>query len=108
MPSLLKSTVVGFGLLAGVAATAHAQSVSTLPPTTPTAVAPPYSSTKIVPNPGNSTVWQQAPNQATAAGKMYPDPGGSTSWQGEHYQPAPGYESNVSQHPYSSIGPKPN
>jgi hypothetical protein len=108
MPSLLKSTVLGFGLLAGVAATAHAQSVSALPPTTPTSAAPSYSATKIVPNPGNSMVWPQGPNQATAAGKIYPDPGSGTSWQGEHYQAAPGYESDVSQHPYSSIGPKPN
>ena len=108
MPSLLKSTVIGFGLLAGVTATAYAQSVSALPPSTPTAVAPPYSATKIHPSPGGSTLWQQEANPTTASGRIYPDPGGSTSWRGEHYQPVPGYDSDVTQHPYSSIGPKPN
>jgi hypothetical protein len=33
MSSLLKTTILGLGLFAGVAATAHAQSVSALPPT---------------------------------------------------------------------------
>ena len=32
MPSMFKSTVLGFGLLVGAAAIAHAQSVSALPP----------------------------------------------------------------------------
>jgi hypothetical protein len=71
-------------------------------------VAPPYSATKIRPSPGGSTLWQQGPNPTTASGRIYPDPGGSTSWRGEHYQPAPGYDGDVTQHPYSSIGPKPN
>ena len=94
MPSLLKSTVLGFGLLAGLAATAYAQSVSALPPTTPTpaAVAPPYSATKIRPSPGGSTVWQE-PNPATASGKVYTYPGNSTSAPASQYQP---------------VGPKPN
>jgi hypothetical protein len=89
MSGLLKSTVIGFGLLAGVAATAYAQSVSTLPPTSPatapTAATPPVSSSKIVPNPG-----------------------GNGTWQEEHYQPTSGYSTDKSQHPYStSIGPQP-
>ena len=43
MPSLLKSSVLGLGLLAGVAATAYAQSVSSLPPAgaAPVATTPP-------------------------------------------------------------------
>jgi hypothetical protein len=90
MSSLLKSTILGMGLLAGVAATAHAQSVSTLPPTNPattapTATAPVYSST-----------------QPTG-----PNAGVNSSWE-HHYSPAPGYEADKVQHPYStSIGPQP-
>jgi hypothetical protein len=86
MSSLLKSAVLGLGLLAGAAATVHAQSVSALPPTSPpTAGAPATSSAKIVPNPG-----------------------GGSSWQEERYQPGPNYGADTSQHPYStSIGPTP-
>ena len=89
MPSVLKSTVLSLGLLAGVAAAAQAQSVSSLPPsspaTVPNAATPSYSTNKIVPNPG-----------------------GASRWQEQHYQPAPGYSGDASQHPYStSIGPKP-
>jgi len=89
MSSVFKSTVLGFGLLVGAAATAHAQSVSALPPNgtaaAPAATTSPYSSTKIVPNPGVGSTWQE-----------------------ERYQPAAGYEADKSQHPYStSIGPQP-
>jgi hypothetical protein len=90
MPSLFKATVLGFGLLAGVAATAQAQSVSALPPTSPptgqTSTTPPFSSTQ----------------------SIYPKPGGSQVWQEEHYQPKADYDADKAQHPYStSIGPKP-
>jgi hypothetical protein len=89
MSSLVKSTILSLGLLAGVAAVAHAQSVSSLPPSgSPAAAtgAPVYSSTT----------------------KIFPNPGGGSSWQEEHYQAAPGYTADPAQHPYStSIGPKP-
>jgi hypothetical protein len=57
MVSLLKSTVLSVGLLVGLAATAHAQSVSALPPdggtSTPTAQSPVYGSTQsFFPKPG--------------------------------------------------------
>lgn len=89
MSSLVKSTVLSLGLLAGAATAAHAQSVSSLPPSgspaAPTA-APAYSSTT----------------------KILPNPGGGSSWQEEHYQAPPNYNADSSQHPYStSIGPKP-
>ena len=93
MVSLVKSTVLGFGLLAGVAATAYAQSVSALPPTTPSTEAQPYSATKIHPNPGGSQVWRQEPNQPTASYSPYPLPGSGTSAPGSQSQP---------------LGPKPN
>jgi hypothetical protein len=91
MSSLLKSTVIGFGLLAGVAATAYAQSVSTLPPTSP-ATAP-----TAAPAPVTSSAQPASPN-----------PGSNSTWREEHYQPGPDYATDKSQHPYStSIGPQP-
>jgi hypothetical protein len=89
MSSLLKSAVLSLGVLAGTAAVALAQSVSSLPPSGPAtaaAVATPPSSTS----------------------KIFPNPGGNTTWQEEHAQPAVGAEADRSQHPYSpSIGPQP-
>ncbi len=90
MPSLLKSSVLALGLLAGVAATAYAQSVSSLPPAgaAPVATAPP------------------AVTSSTQG--FFPKPGGNTVFQENHHQPVAGYDSDKSQHPYStSIGPRP-
>jgi hypothetical protein len=90
MPRLFTSTVLGVGLLAGVAATAHAQSVSALPPTSPATVQTP----KTAPFSSNQSV--------------FPKPGGNSVWQEEHYQPSANYDADAAQHPYStSIGPKP-
>ena len=63
MPSLFKSAVLGFGLLAGVGAAAHAQSVSALPLTRPATgqiVTPPPSSTtqSFFPKPGGNQAWE--------------------------------------------------
>lgn len=90
MPSLLKSTVLGVGLVTGVALAAQAQSVSSLPPASQgpaqTAITQPYGSTQ----------------------RLVPGPGGAQTWREDHYQPAQGYASNPAEHPYStSIGPKP-
>jgi len=88
MPNLIKSTVLGLGLLAGVAVSAHAQSVSTLQPTSPATAAPP---------PVTSSTQSFAPN-----------PGNNSAWKEQHYQPASDYDADKSQHPYStSIGPQP-
>ena len=90
MSSLVKSTVLGLGLLAGVGAVVHAQSVSSLPPsgpaTQPATAAPAYSSST----------------------QILPSPGGNSSWKEEHYQSTAGYDADKSQHPYStSVGPQP-
>jgi hypothetical protein len=89
LPSLLKLTIPSLALLAGVAATAQAQSVSALPPqsgATPATPPPVTSSTQ----------------------SFYPKPGSAQTWQEQHYQPSTGYDSDKSQHPYStSVGPKP-
>jgi len=91
MPSMLKSTLLSIGLLAGTALAAQAQSVSSLPPNggapTQSAVTQPYTSTQ----------------------KISPDPGSGTAWKQEHYQPPGDYASNPADHPYSAVlGPKPN
>jgi hypothetical protein len=90
MPRILKSTVLAFGLAAGTALTAQAQSVSSLPPgggpVPQTAITQPYSSSQ----------------------SFYPKPGGSEVWKEEHYQPPSDYAVNKAAHPYStSIGPAP-
>jgi hypothetical protein len=83
MSSLLKSTVLSLGILAGTAAVALAQSVSALPPTTPET--PASSASKIVPSAGNNAKWQE-----------------------QHGQPTVNYEADKWQHPYSSkVGPQP-
>jgi len=83
MSSFLKSTVAVLGLLAGVAATAHAQSVTALPPTSPatapTATAPAYSSVKIYPDPGGSVNWRDEHSRPAASAKPSPHPGGSVN-----------------------------
>jgi hypothetical protein len=91
MSSLLKSTIVGLALVTGVAATAYAQSVSTLPPT------------------GPATAPRAAPAPATSSAQpISPNPGGNSTWQEQHYQPSADYATDRSQHPYStSIGPQP-
>jgi hypothetical protein len=89
--SLLKSMVLGVGLLAGVSATAYAQSVSTVPPTSP-------------PTAPTATT---APAASTA--KIYPNPGANGSWQEEHYK-ATETDNDPARQPYSksSFGPRPN
>jgi hypothetical protein len=90
MNSLFKSTVLAVGLLTAVTATAHAQSVSALPPTSaepaPTATMPPVSSAKITPNPGNNSTWQE-----------------------QHYTAVPS-DNDPARHPYSTphFAPAPN
>jgi len=113
MSSPLKSTILGLGLLAGVAATAHAQSVSALPPTSPgtapTAVAPAYSSAKMYPDPGGSVNIREEHSQPVASPKISPDPGRGTGWQDQHYTAADGDKAPARQ-PYSTshFGPAPN
>jgi hypothetical protein len=125
MSNLLKSAVLSLGLLAG-AATAHAQSVSALPPTSPptapTARDPVFSSTQSVfPKPGGGAVWQEEHHQPAAANydsdksqhpystSIGPKPGSHSSGQDEHYQATEG-DSAPARHPYTSTGagPRPN
>ena len=90
MAKLFKSTVLSVGLLAGVAAAAHAQSVSALPqddsaPTAQSARSPVFGSTQ----------------------SFYPKPGGGQVIQEQHYPPQVNRNSNTSQRPYSTNGAGP-
>jgi hypothetical protein len=97
MSSLLKSTALTLGLL-GIAAAAQAQSVSSLPPQS----GPSQSSV-------TGGVTPASPPPVTPSAPLVgPKPGGGAVWQEEHYQPAPNYDADKTQHPYSTpIGPKP-
>ena len=108
MSSFLKSTVAGSALLAGVAVTAHAQSVSALPPTNP-ATAPAYSSAKIHPSPGGGVNWRGEHSQPAASAKISPDSGGGVNWQHQPYT-ATGGDKDPARRPYSTshFGPAPN
>jgi hypothetical protein len=96
MPSMLKSTILGIGLLAGTALAAQAQSVSSLPP--------------------NGAAPQSAATQPYASTqRIVPEPGGSFTWKGERYQPTADNTADRNDHPYStsmdhagSGGPAPN
>lgn len=90
MNSLIKSTVLAVGLLAGVAAAAYAQSVSALPPST-------------------ATTAQTAATPPVASDKIYPSPGNGTAWGGQHYQ-ATEADKDPARHPYSTphFAPAPN
>jgi hypothetical protein len=99
MSRLLKSAVLSLGVLAGTAAVALAQSVSSLPPSNPTTptVATPPSSTY------GADKWQHP--YSTSVG---PQPGSHSSGKDEHYQATEG-DNAPSRHPYTAIlGPKPN
>ena len=91
MHSLLKSTILGVGLIAGVSATVHAQSVSALLPTNP-APAPLATTPPVV-----------------SSAKIYPNPGVGGEWKEEHHQ-ATETDNDPGRHPYSvgHFGPSPN
>jgi hypothetical protein len=91
MRSLLKSTILGVGLIAGVSATTLAQSVSALPPTNP-APAPTATTPPVV-----------------SSAKIYPNPGVNGDWKEEHHQ-ATESDNDNGRHPYSvgHFGPPPN
>jgi hypothetical protein len=96
MVSLLKSTVLGLGLSAGLAATANAQSASALPSDGSTP--PSYGGTLRVQNAHTGT--------AGSTQSFYPKPGGGGLWTERHYQPAA--QSAAAAYPSTKeTGPKP-
>ena len=95
MVSLLKSTVLSVGLLAGLAATAHAQSVSALPPDGSTP--PSYGGTLQVQNAHTGI--------AGSTQSYYPKPGGGGVWKEDHY---PAQSFNGAYPSMNEPGPKPH
>jgi hypothetical protein len=87
---MMKSTVLGAALLAGMAVAARAQSIAAVPPASgmpeQSALTQPYGSTQ----------------------SLYPKPGGGKLRKHEHYQtPADAYAADPWDHPYSArMGPK--
>jgi hypothetical protein len=80
MLTLCKATIVSVGLLAGLAASAHAQSVAAPPAQT-----------------AHSPVF--GPTQS-----YYPKPGGGEVWKEERYRPPAQFATGTRRYP----GPKPN
>ena len=117
MSSLLKSTVLSLGVLAGTAAVALAQSVSALPPSGP--ATPSYSAGKIVPSAGNNAKWQEQRGQPAGSYEadkwqhpyspsVGPQPGSHNSGKDEHYEPTAA-DNDPSRHPYTgNLGPRPH
>ena len=97
MMSVLKSTVLSVGLLAGLAAAANAQSVSALPPDGSTA--PSYGGTLQTQNAHTGI--------AGSTQSFYPKPGGGGLWTEGHYQPSA--QSAAGAYPSTNeTGPKPH
>jgi hypothetical protein len=98
MVSVLKSAVLGVGLLAGLASTANAQSVSALPPDGNTP--PSYGGTLPVQNAHTGI--------AGSTQSFYPKPGGSGLWREGPYQP-PAQSATAGAYPSTNeTGPKPH
>ncbi len=98
MSSLLKSTVLSLGILAGTAAVALAQSVSSLPPSGP-ATAPTVSTPSNSTNPADK--WQHP--YSTSVG---PQPGSHSSGKDEHYQATEGDDAPSSPSIHRRFGSK--
>jgi hypothetical protein len=100
MSSLLKSTVLSLGVLAGTAAVALAQSVSALPPSNPATAAAPSTSSSV---PYAADKWQHP--YSTSVG---PQPGSHSSGTDQHYESTDA-DNDPSRHPYTgNVGPRPH
>ena len=101
MLTLCKSTVLSVGLFVGVAATAHAQSVSALPSGGAPAETQTHAQTARSPVFGSTQ-------------SFFPKPGGGALIKEEHYQPQADWNANNAAYPSATGwgrpwgGPKPN
>ncbi len=119
MSSLVKSTLVGVGLLAGAAFGAHAQSgsVASLPPgatAAPPAAATPVGPSAALPGPNPGSGYYGgtvAAQQAVVPSPQYIGPNPGSGYYGTgHNAPTQGYGDDAAMHPYTSStsGPRPN
>jgi hypothetical protein len=104
----VKSTIVGMGLIAGVAFSAFAQTdnVAALPPgaqapTPPAAVVAP-SANYVGPAPGQTWTTQEKQTQPVKPSEAYVGPAPGTTWTAKETQTLP-----VSKSP-DYVGPRPN
>jgi hypothetical protein len=98
MVSVLKSTVLGVGLLVGLAATANAQSVSALPPDGNTP--PSYA--------GRLQVQNSHTGIAGSTQSFYPKPGGGGLWKEDRYQAPAQFSTGAYPPSTNETGPKPH
>ena len=117
MSTLVKSTVLSLGLLAGVAVAAHAQSsnVAALPPGAVAPQAAPVGPSPLPgPNPGagwyGGTVSQQQPVVPSANAMPGPNPGLGYYGTPQKFEKPAGYDQNAEMKPYTTpgMGPRPN
>ena len=100
MSSLLKSTVLSLGILAGTSAVTLAQSVSALPPSNPATAA-------TASTPSNSN-YQADKWQHPYSPSVGPQPGSHNSGKDEHYE-STAADKEPSRHPYTgNLGPRPH
>ena len=104
----VKSTIVGMGLIAGVAFSAFAQTdnVASLPPgaqapTPPTAAVAP-SANYIGPKPGELGAWQEKQSQTVRPSEAYVGPKPGDMWSAQEKQSQPVSKSQ------DYVGPRPN
>lgn len=112
MSSFVKASVLGLGLLTGVAFAAQAQNTASLPPNagTPSAVAP--SGNYPGPNPGNANIsGTPVMGGPVVASGAYPGPaaGATNGAMPPRFNAPAGYDSDRNAAPYgTSYGPRPN
>ena len=109
MRNVVKSTIVGMGLLAGVASAAYAQTdnVAALPPgaqapTPPAAVVAP-SANYVGPAPGTTWTAQEKQTQQVQPSQAYVGPAPGQTWTAQERQTGP-----VAPSPDNIGGPRPN
>jgi hypothetical protein len=102
MSSLLKSAVLSLGVLAGTAAVALAQSVSSLPPSNP-ATAPTAATPSQLP-----AGYEADKSLHPYSSSVGPQIGSSSAGNEAHYEATDG-DKEPSRHPYTSnLGPRPH
>jgi hypothetical protein len=120
MVRITKSTLLGLGMVAGLAFAAQAQTsgIASLPPNP--AVAPPAAASPVAPsvampgpNPGGAPNAGTGSTQASVVPSpnyVGPAPGGAPNAGSHRFEKSADWDSNTSLHPYttSGMGPRPN
>jgi hypothetical protein len=107
MPNVITSTILGAGLLAGIAVSAYAQSnnIAALPPGAPAATPPAAAAVSpqyVGPAPGSTWTAQEKQTQAVRPSPQYVGPAPGSTWTAQEKQTGPVAPSA------EWIGPRPN